>query len=192
MGKYDLVPAILEELGVAIHVRQVRLKPGKPFLFGTKGDALIFGLPGNPVSAFVCFELFVRPALRVLAGHSNPGPVTTSLPIAEDLSVSNDRPTYHPAKLELWTEGVFSQSAPVVGRPRSPWPATGRCAFSVASGRDSPEIRSIGFGCGVMLKSEGLLMPRVFLPAVLSGVLLWAAFFPLDLVRSGLSRSCRG
>ena len=65
---------MLEELGVAIHFRQVRMKPGKPLLFGTRGDTLVFGLPGNPVSAFVCFELFVRPALRMLGGHARPGP----------------------------------------------------------------------------------------------------------------------
>ena len=62
----DLVPSVLEELGVTPHVRQVRMKPGKPMFFGTRGDTLVFGLPGNPVSAFVCFELFVRPPLRVL------------------------------------------------------------------------------------------------------------------------------
>ena len=44
------------------------MKPGKPVFFGTRDDTLVFGLPGNPVSAFVCFALFVRPALRVLAG----------------------------------------------------------------------------------------------------------------------------
>src|SRR5262249_51931676 len=60
VGKFALVPAILEDLGVAVHFRQVRMKPGKPLLFGTKGRTLVFGLPGNPVSAFVCFELFVR------------------------------------------------------------------------------------------------------------------------------------
>jgi molybdopterin molybdotransferase len=117
VGKYDLVPTMLEELGVAIHVRQVRLKPGKPFLFGTKGDVLVFGLPGNPVSAFVCFELFVRPALRIIAGHSDPGPVMTSLPIAEDLSVSNDRPTYHPAKIELGAGGYSVRPLPWMGAP---------------------------------------------------------------------------
>ena len=52
------------------------------------------------MSAFVCFELFVRPALRVLAGHADPGPRTTSLPLVEGLAEVNDRPTYRPAKRE--------------------------------------------------------------------------------------------
>lgn len=102
MGKFDLVPAVLEELGVAVHFRQVRMKPGKPLLFGTRGESLVFGLPGNPVSSFVCFELFVRPALRVLAGHAEPGPVTATLPLAEPIAEVNDRPTYRLAKLEIW------------------------------------------------------------------------------------------
>lgn len=117
VGKFDLVPAILEEHGVAVHFRQVRMKPGKPLLFGTKDRTLVFGLPGNPVSAFVCFELFVRPALRVLAGHANPGPVTTSLPLAEGIAETNDRPTYHPAKLELGETGWTVRPLPWMGAP---------------------------------------------------------------------------
>ena len=117
VGKFDLVPAILEELGVAVHFRQVRMKPGKPLLFGTKDRTLVFGLPGNPVSAFVCFELFVRPALRALAGHADPGPVTTRLPIAEALAVTNDRPSYHPAKLELGEAGWTVRPLQWLGAP---------------------------------------------------------------------------
>ena len=100
VGKFDLVPGVLEELGTMIHVKQVRMKPGKPFLFGTAGGPLVFGLPGNPVSAFVCFHLFVTPALRVLSGHLDPGPRVVNVPLAEPLAESNDRPTYRPAKLE--------------------------------------------------------------------------------------------
>jgi len=117
VGKFDLVPAILEELGVTIHFRQVRMKPGKPLLFGTKGRTLVFGLPGNPVSAFVCFELFARPALAAIAGHAGRGPRTTLLPIAEALAVTNDRPTYHPAKLELGESGYAVRPLPWMGAP---------------------------------------------------------------------------
>jgi molybdopterin molybdotransferase len=99
-GKFDLVPDVLRNLGVEAHFHKIRMKPGKPLFFGTQGGALVFGLPGNPVSSFVCFELFVRPALRALAGHRDPGPPTLTLPLAEPLATKNDRPTYHPAKLE--------------------------------------------------------------------------------------------
>jgi molybdopterin molybdotransferase len=99
VGAFDLVPGVLHGLGVEAHFHKVRMKPGKPLLFGTRGNTLVFGLPGNPVSSFVCFELFVRPALRALAGHRDPGPNTATLPLSEPLSAKNDRPTFHPAKL---------------------------------------------------------------------------------------------
>src|SRR5262249_59847220 len=77
-GKLDLVPEVLREAGVTAHFHKVHLKPGKPLLFGTAeqagGKRLVFGLPGNPVSSFVCFELFLRPALRRLAGPPPLGP----------------------------------------------------------------------------------------------------------------------
>ncbi|MGE3808647.1 MAG: gephyrin-like molybdotransferase Glp [Gemmataceae bacterium] len=63
-GKLDLVPGVLAEFGVESIFHKVEMKPGKPVFFGTRGSTLIFGLPGNPVSALVCFELFAAPALR--------------------------------------------------------------------------------------------------------------------------------
>jgi molybdopterin molybdotransferase len=68
VGTHDHVKASLDELGVEESFWGVRLKPGKPTWFGTAGRRLVFGLPGNPVSAMVTFHLFVRPALRALAG----------------------------------------------------------------------------------------------------------------------------
>lgn len=100
-GTHDLVPGILAGEGVVARLHKVRLKPGKPLLFGTHdaGARLVFGLPGNPVSSFVCFELFLRPALRRLAGlPDDPPPVR--LPLTEAMSYKSDRPTYHPARLE--------------------------------------------------------------------------------------------
>src|SRR5215213_1591025 len=67
MGETDYIKPILLELAT-VHFRRVFMKPGKPFNFATAGSKLIFGLPGNPVSALVGFELFVRPALATLAG----------------------------------------------------------------------------------------------------------------------------
>jgi molybdopterin molybdotransferase len=99
-GKFDLVPDVLKELGVTAHFHKVRLKPGKPMLFGSRGDRLVFGLPGNPVSSFVGFELFVRPALRKMMGDPDPGPTFIPVPLAATFSASNDRPTFAPARLE--------------------------------------------------------------------------------------------
>ena len=62
-GDFDYVPRCLADLGADILFHRVAVKPGKPTLFARRGDAWIFGLPGNPVSTFVIFELFVRPFL---------------------------------------------------------------------------------------------------------------------------------
>jgi molybdopterin molybdotransferase len=116
-GTYDLVPGVLQELGVEPRFHRVRMKPGKPLFFGTKGAVLVFGLPGNPVSGFVCFELFVRPALRVLAGNTDPGPRVVQVPLAEAVAESNDRPTYRPAKLELAEVGWVVRPLTWAGAP---------------------------------------------------------------------------
>jgi molybdopterin molybdotransferase len=115
-GKFDLVPGILENLGVTAHFHKVRMKPGKPLLFGTKRDKLVFGLPGNPVSAFVCFELFVKPALRKLAGDSDPAPQAIPIPLAESMAEVNDRPTYRPGRIE----GGSVRPLPWAGAPDLP------------------------------------------------------------------------
>jgi molybdopterin molybdotransferase len=70
VGELDLVKEALTRLGAKLHLWRVSMRPGKPITFGSVGETPIFGLPGNPVSAMVTFELFVRPALRRLAGHS--------------------------------------------------------------------------------------------------------------------------
>lgn len=118
VGDYDLVPQVLTDLGVTTHFRQVRVKPGKPLLFGTgpKGQ-LVFGLPGNPASSFVGFELFVRPAIRILGGHAEAGPRTITLPTAEGIAESNDRPTYRPAQLMQGATGWTVRVLPWGGAP---------------------------------------------------------------------------
>ncbi|HEV3339919.1 MAG TPA: gephyrin-like molybdotransferase Glp [Pirellulales bacterium] len=102
-GVLDLVPAVLAELGVRQVFHKVNIKPGKPLWFGvleTDGTAkLVFGLPGNPVSSLVCFELFVRPATRALAGHPfEPRPMAAAR-LSADFQQRGDRVTYHPARL---------------------------------------------------------------------------------------------
>jgi molybdenum cofactor synthesis domain-containing protein len=68
-GEFDLVRPTLERLGVSVHVHGVQLQPGKPFLFGTSGEKAAFGLPGNPVSAMVCADLFVLPFVAARSGR---------------------------------------------------------------------------------------------------------------------------
>jgi molybdopterin molybdotransferase len=110
-GALDLVPGLLKELGVLEVFHKIRLKPGKPLWFGVRpasslapspsslSPTLVFGLPGNPVSSLVCFELFVRPALAQLAGKQVPEElVTVPARLTSDFVHRGDRPTFHPAK----------------------------------------------------------------------------------------------
>ncbi len=98
-GVLDLVPKVLGELGVRQVFHKVRLKPGKPLWFGifedAAGDTLVFGLPGNPVSSLVCFELFVRTAIATF-GNRPSDVETPRARITEDLSHKGDRETYWP------------------------------------------------------------------------------------------------
>jgi len=116
-GKLDLVPGVLRGLGVEAQFHKIRMKPGKPLFFGTRDETLVFGLPGNPVSSFVCFELFVRPALRRLRGLPAAPPVFVPLPLAAEFAYETDRPTYHPARVELDADGEQVQVVPWLGSP---------------------------------------------------------------------------
>lgn len=69
VGKYDFVKEALQKEGVQEIFWKVDIKPGKPFYFGKKGKTLVFGLPGNPVSVFITFEEFVKPALAQMSGR---------------------------------------------------------------------------------------------------------------------------
>jgi len=74
MGKYDLVEQVLSDLGAEFHFTGVAIRPGRPAVFATCRGKLVFGLPGNPVSSMVTFELFVLPAIDILSGAA-PRPV---------------------------------------------------------------------------------------------------------------------
>jgi molybdopterin molybdotransferase len=87
VGPHDHVKPALLELGFEQLIWGVKLKPGKPFWFGVRGDQYAFGLPGNPVSAMVTFQLFARPALRALQG-ADPG-VTRSTAILDGPIAAN-------------------------------------------------------------------------------------------------------
>jgi len=104
-GSFDFVPGVLKNLGVETHFHKINLKPGKPLLFGTLGTKLVFGLPGNPVSSFVGFELFVRPAVCKMAGQAEPGPNFVTIPLATDLKTDNNRVTFLPGRLEAAANG---------------------------------------------------------------------------------------
>ena len=68
VGEYDFVKTVLDEMGMEMHFWKVAMRPGQPFTFGTIAGRPVFGLPGNPVSAMISFEQFVRPAMRKMSG----------------------------------------------------------------------------------------------------------------------------
>jgi molybdopterin molybdotransferase len=94
VGEKDLVKPVLRKLGVDLALWRVAIRPGKPFLFGRLGHKLIFGLPGNPVSAYVTFIVFVRPALLRLQGWSGESNERTKVRVAQRLRNRGERPHY--------------------------------------------------------------------------------------------------
>ncbi|MCE5346444.1 MAG: molybdopterin molybdotransferase MoeA [Bacteroidales bacterium] len=95
-GDFDFIPAVLERAGVSILFSGVNVQPGKPTTFGTHPDALVFGLPGNPVSSFIQFELLVRPLICKMMGHQWE-PLTIDLPVSETFNRRNaDRMAFLP------------------------------------------------------------------------------------------------
>lgn len=114
VGARDLVKPSLNAIGAETDLWRVAVKPGKPFLFGRAGECAIFGLPGNPVSAFVTFLIFVRPAIIRLMGASEEQLALPRVPatISGDLKNHGDRPHYVRGQLR---GGEFS----AVGRQES-------------------------------------------------------------------------
>jgi molybdopterin molybdotransferase len=99
VGEYDHVGAVLKELGVNVHFDKVAVKPGKPTTFGTRGETLVFGLPGNPVAAFVCFHLFVMTSIRQRMGAGEVLPKWIALPVVAGAKAAGDRVTFRPGKM---------------------------------------------------------------------------------------------
>jgi molybdopterin molybdotransferase len=69
-GDFDFVPAAMKTAGFTLHFEKISVQPGMPTVFGSRGDQIAFGLPGNPVSTFVIFEIFIKPLLLRLMGHA--------------------------------------------------------------------------------------------------------------------------
>jgi molybdopterin molybdotransferase len=102
VGEHDLVKPALKSLGVEIDFWRVAIKPGKPFLFGRANQCCIFGLPGNPVSAFITFLKFVRPALLKMSGAANEALALRAVParLANEVDNPGDRPHYLRGQLD--------------------------------------------------------------------------------------------
>ena len=100
MGDFDFVPGVLSRCGVEIGFHRIAFKPGKPTLFGRKGDAFVFGLAGNPVSTFVLCEVLVRRLLLHISGVSGEPPAVRATLSEEVYRKSSDRLEFLPAVIE--------------------------------------------------------------------------------------------
>lgn len=103
VGMFDFVKDVQSDLGIERRLWGVAMKPGKPLAFGVKGSTLVFGLPGNPVSAMVSFELFVRPALLRLMGYRKTTRPLNRAVIVEDVTNSDGR--VYVVRVRAWREG---------------------------------------------------------------------------------------
>lgn len=99
VGEYDVVKTVLSRLG-EINFWRVAMKPGKPQAYGIADGKPIFGLPGNPVSSLVVFELFVRPALLKMAGHTDLLRPTFKAVLEEDVANKDGRVSFMRAIIE--------------------------------------------------------------------------------------------
>jgi molybdopterin molybdotransferase len=124
MGDFDFVPSVMERAGIRILFSRVRIQPGKPTTFGVGEKARVFGLPGNPVSSFIQFELLVKPFLYRMMGY-NWTPITLEMSMAESFTRrSSDRRAVIPV--------VFSRTGQVT--PVEYHGSAHISAFSIAEG----------------------------------------------------------
>jgi molybdopterin molybdotransferase len=106
VGDHDLVRAAAQALGLQLRVESVNVRPGKPTFFGVLGDGRrLLGLPGNPASAFVCAEMFLKPILSAYQGAAT-APVTITARLAQDLPANGSREHWMRAKLTYADGGV--------------------------------------------------------------------------------------
>jgi len=139
-GDYDLVPSELKRAGVAEVFHKVAMKPGKPCWFGVgtprngRRGPIVFGLPGNPVSSMVCFELFVRLALRRWMEGPVLRPNLLTVTLAAPFRHRSDRPTWFPAHVTTEDGTLTARPAPWKGSADLRGTATANCSLSVPAG----------------------------------------------------------
>jgi molybdopterin molybdotransferase len=130
VGAHDHVRDVVAELG-EVNTWRVAMRPGKPMLIGTVGRALFLGLPGNPVSASVTFELFVRPAIRRLQGATEPMRRRISVQLGETMT--------KPLGLETYTRAVVG------------WVSGGLPVATSSGGQGSHMLRSLAAADGLLV-----------------------------------------
>ncbi len=114
VGDYDLVREALAAEGLALSFWKVALRPGRPMMHGRLGPMHVLGLPGNPVSAYVCAVLFLIPLIRQLAGRSDVAPAPETARLGRDLPANDERADYLRAVVTTGSDGIpVATPAPV-------------------------------------------------------------------------------
>jgi molybdopterin molybdotransferase len=136
VGDHDLVAKAAEGLGLQRSFWKIAMRPGKPLMAGRMGGSVLLGLPGNPVAAFVCAQLFLRPMMRALQGDPAPGPRPRQAILATDVTETGPRTHYMRARL-----------TPGAGLPQiTPFPRQDSALLSVLAEADALLIRPLGDG----------------------------------------------
>jgi molybdopterin molybdotransferase len=105
VGDHDLIRPVLSDLGIALDVWQIAMRPGKPLMFGKSGSTHILGLPGNPVSSLVCGQLFLAPLIAALAGQGFAQDIRLAA-LTEPMRANDHRQDYVRAKIALNSTGL--------------------------------------------------------------------------------------
>jgi molybdenum cofactor synthesis domain-containing protein len=150
MGTKDFIKPLLAEIGT-VHFGRIAFKPGKPTMCATVGDRIMFGLPGNPVSSLVSFEVFVRPALRRLMGDATPDRPRVTVYLSESIKPSPDRPEYQRA-IVRWQDGRLVAST--TGAQGSSRLLSMRAANALLVIAPSEERLAVGSGVEALIVGE--------------------------------------
>jgi len=148
VGDYDFVKDVLAELGYEQKFWKIAMRPGKPFVFGARGDKLVFGLPGNPVSAAVTFLILVRPALLKMRGLTEIDLPTVTAEAVEDFENHGDRVHYMRATLQRDGEKWLAKPMPRQGSHVISSLVNANCLVEVPEATTIPQgqpVRAIRF-----------------------------------------------
>jgi molybdopterin molybdotransferase len=152
VGPHDLVRRIEAELGVEEVFWRVAIKPGKPVSFGVRGETLVFGLPGNPVSSLVGCELFAKPALRALQGLRDPLPRFEPGRLASPLRRNDARDELVRARSRLDPNGIVLE------------PLTGQESHMIVRSAAADGLVHVPRGAGVLAAGARVAWLRLDVP----------------------------
>jgi molybdopterin molybdotransferase len=144
VGDHDLVKRSLEAEGVAIAFWRIAMRPGKPMMHGRSGAMRVIGLPGNPVSAYVCAFLFLVPLIRALSGRASIHHVREAALLGRDVVANDEREDYLRARLEERADGalvatpVNHQDSSLLGNLAAARALVIRAPFAPAAGAGLP------------------------------------------------------